>query len=52
MGISELFLAFGIFTSIIGGIFSVAFGSLTAYWATQILGGVLGLVSALIYFVF
>jgi len=50
MGITEIIAILAVFSSTAGGIMSIAFNSISAYWATQILAGVLGLVDAIIYF--
>ena len=50
MGITEIIAVLAVFSSTVGGIMSIAFNSISAYWAIQILGGVLGVVDALIYF--
>ncbi len=52
MGITEIIAILAVFSSIAGGIFSTAFGSNTAYWATQGLAGGLALVDAIIFFFF
>lgn len=50
MGATEITIILALFSSIAGGIFSTAFGSETAYWATQAFAGVLGALSAIIHF--
>lgn len=50
MGFTEILAVLAVFSSVAGGIVSIGFNSISAYWTTQIIAGVLGLIDGMIYF--